>query len=92
MFCVLEKRLLLQQLRQWAQGSTQKLLGRADLSDAEHQHLLLTGIYMAAKASRPLRELPALVDIIVLRAKLQALQDSVETEQQSRRAPYHEDV
>ena len=35
---------------------------------------------MAAKASRPMRELPALVDIIILRAKLQALQDSVETE------------
>ena len=30
-FCLREKRLLLQQLRQWAEGSTQKLFSRADL-------------------------------------------------------------
>ncbi len=80
MFCNYEKKLLLKQLRLWAQGSTQKLLGRSDLADAKYQHMILRGIYMAALPSRPLRNLPTLIDILSLRGSLQKLQDSIETE------------
>ncbi len=78
LFCVWEKRLLLQQLRTWAQGSTQKLLSREDLSDAEQQHLLLKAIYMSTASSRPLRSLPHLIDIKDLRQNLLNLQNSIE--------------
>ena len=79
-FCLKEKSLLLKQLRSWAQGSTQKLLVRDDLSDAAHQQLILAGIYTAALPSRPLRSLPTLQQIIVLRSRLLDLQHMVESE------------
>jgi len=77
-FCLREKSLLLKQLRSWAQGSTQKLLARDDLSDAAHQQLILAGIYTAALPGKPLRSLPTLQQIIVLRSRLLDLQHMVE--------------
>ena len=88
MFCCIEKQQLSQQLRRWAQGHSQKLLRWDDLSAAEHQQLIMTGIYTASLSSRPLRKLPTLQAIIELRAKLLQLQNKVGNEHSQVRATY----
>ena len=77
MFCVTEKVALHNQLKEWAQGNTTKLLYRSDLQDLSSQSLLNKGIFMSALGSRPLRILPALATIIMTRSQLKELQNRV---------------
>ena len=88
LFCVTEKVALHNQLKEWAQGSTTKLLYRSDLQDLSSQSLLNNGIFMSAFGSRPLRELPALASIIMMRSQLKALQERVSIAHSDERIRY----
>ncbi len=88
MFCVTEKVSLHNQLKEWANGNTTKLLYRADLQDLAAQSLLNKGIFMSALGSRPLRSLPPLATIIVTRSQLKALQERVSAEHSAEQTRY----
>ena len=71
---MLQKIALHKQLKEWAKGTTTKLLYQAHLQDLGSQKLLNAGIYAAALGSRPLRNLPSLQKLKLLRSQLRKLQ------------------